>query len=138
RQPATTSFRARPAVLCFAISRMVLIDSCWALAMNEQVLTTITSASSASETSFAPACCSRPIITSLSTRFLGQPRLTKPTRVGAAGTAVADSVAFWSGTDRVFVGMQSIDFNTFAGLLRGCQGGPIAVLVYQNQRGCAC
>ena len=52
---------------------MVLTDSCCALSMNEQVLTTMTSASSARRVSSAPARASRPIMTSLSTRFLGQP-----------------------------------------------------------------
>src|SRR5512135_2084015 len=61
---------------------MVSTDSCWALPMKEQVLTTITSASSALGVSSAPARRSTPIMTSLSTRFLGQPRLTKPTLVG--------------------------------------------------------
>src|SRR2546425_11533277 len=63
---------------------MVFTDSCCALSMNEQVLTMIISASSARETSSAPAWVSMPIMTSLSTRFLGQPRLTNPT-FGAAG-----------------------------------------------------
>src|SRR6516225_4866532 len=58
---------------------MVLTDSCFAVSMNEQVFTTITSASSALGVILAPPVSSRPIITSLSTRFLGQPRLTKPT-----------------------------------------------------------
>ena len=40
-------FACAPEVFCWAISRIVLTDSCWALSMNEQVLTTITSASSA-------------------------------------------------------------------------------------------
>jgi hypothetical protein len=35
-----------------------------------------------------------PIITSLSTRFLGQPRLTKPTLAGAVGPDVADMIFF--------------------------------------------
>ena len=52
--------------------------------MNEQVLTTMMSASSARAVISAPAWESRPIMTSLSTRFLGQPRLTKPT-FGLAG-----------------------------------------------------
>ena len=121
---------------------MVLTDSCWALAMNEQVLTTITSASSAPETSCAPACCSMPIITSLSTRFLGQPRLTKPTRVGPADTGAAASVASGvtvsSGSDKVFVGMQSIDFNTVAGLVLRGPGGPIEYRFSETSTGCAC
>src|SRR6202035_6178531 len=57
-------------------------DSCCALSMNEQVLTTITSASSARGESSAPARASNPIITSLSTRFFGHPRLTNPTFCG--------------------------------------------------------
>src|SRR5262249_51620183 len=62
---------------------MVLTDSCFAVSMNEQVFTTITSASSALGVILAPPVWSRPIITSLSTRFLGHPRLTKPTFSGA-------------------------------------------------------
>ena len=73
------------------------MDSCCALAINEQVLTTMTSASSALGVSSAPAWASMPIITSLSTRFLGQPRLTKPTLAGAAGLAGAD-MFFFAGT----------------------------------------
>jgi hypothetical protein len=38
-----------------------------------------------------------PIITSLSTRFLGQPRLTKPTLAGAVGLEVTDML-FFKGT----------------------------------------
>ena len=79
RHPATTSFLARPEVLCPAISRIVLTDSCCALSMNEHVLTTMTSASSARGESSAPARARRPIITSLSTKFFGHPRLIKPT-----------------------------------------------------------
>src|SRR5690349_4387231 len=62
---------------------MVFTDSCLAESINEQVFTTITSASSAREVIWAPPVCNMPIITSLSTRFLGQPRLTKPTFKGA-------------------------------------------------------
>ena len=70
------------------------MDSCCALPINEQVFTTMTSASSALGVSSAPAWASMPIITSLSTRFLGQPRLTKPTLAGAAGLEVADMFFF--------------------------------------------
>ena len=77
-QPATTRRCALPDVLCCAISTMVSTDSCLALSINEQVFTTRTSADSASEVMVAPASARRPIITSLSTRFLGQPRLTNP------------------------------------------------------------
>ena len=47
RQPATTTFFARPEVLCSTISKIVFTDSCCALSMKEHVFTTITSASSA-------------------------------------------------------------------------------------------
>jgi hypothetical protein len=65
-----------------AISRIVFTDSCCALSMNEQVLTTITSASSAQGVISAPASASMPIMTSESTRFLGQPSDTNPTFCG--------------------------------------------------------
>jgi len=39
-------------------------------------------------------------MTSLSTRFLGQPRLTKPTLTGAAGSEVADMI-FFAGTGTI-------------------------------------
>src|SRR5205085_4354306 len=96
------SFCARPVglaaeTLCCAICRMVSTDSCLAVSMNEQVFTTITSASSARGVICAPAEASMPIMTSLSTRFLGQPRLTKPTLVGGA-------------TDGEFVDMESSYF----------------------------
>src|SRR5689334_5922065 len=68
---------------------MVLTDSCCALSMNEQVFTTMTSASSACGTSSAPPWASMPIMASLSTRYLGQPRLTNPTfgraEIGCSG-----------------------------------------------------
>src|SRR5215510_304863 len=76
--PVTTSLRHAPVFLCSAISRMVSIDSCFALSMNAQVLTTSTSASSASRVSSCPARCARPSITSESTRFFGQPSETSP------------------------------------------------------------
>lgn len=62
--------------------------------MNEQVLTTMTSASAELGVSRAPDWASMPIMTSLSTRFLGQPRLTKPTLTGAAGSEVVDMLFF--------------------------------------------
>jgi len=43
-----------------------------------------------------------PIITSLSTRFLGQPRLTNPTLAGAVGSEVADML-FFKGTGTVLI-----------------------------------
>ena len=55
------------------------MDSRLAGSMKLQVLTTKTSASSAWGTISQPPPASAPSITSLSTRFLGQPRLTIPT-----------------------------------------------------------
>src|ERR1700691_4000900 len=78
------SFLARPEDLRRAISRMVSTDSCLAVSIKEQVLTTRISASSGRAVSRAPARSSRPIMTSESTRFLGQPNEIKPT-VGAVG-----------------------------------------------------
>jgi hypothetical protein len=46
---------------------------------NPQVLMTMASAPSWSETSFMPPVARTPSIFSLSTRFFGQPRLTKAT-----------------------------------------------------------
>src|ERR1700728_120614 len=78
---------AVPAVLCCTISRMVLTDSCLAESMKEQVLTTRISASSGLLVRRAPARSNRPIMTSESTRFLGQPNEIKPT-VGCVLAAV--------------------------------------------------
>jgi hypothetical protein len=118
RQPATTSFFARPEVLCAAISRIVLTDSCCALSMNEQVFTTMTSASSARVESSAPARARSPIITSLSTRFFGHPRLTKPTFVAGATRVLfsapeAIMFSLESGIVRFFECMESSYFNIF-------------------------
>src|SRR6185436_6884409 len=77
-QPVTMSRRHAPSFLCCAISRMVSIDSCFALSMKAQVLTTSTSASLATCVSSWPACCARPSITSESTRFFGQPSEISP------------------------------------------------------------
>jgi len=55
------------------------MDSRLAGSMKLQVFTTRTSASSARGTISQPACASVPSISSLSTRFFGQPRLTIPT-----------------------------------------------------------
>src|SRR5215472_6222755 len=84
---------------------MVLTDSCFAVSMNEQVFTTITSASSALAVRCAPPACRRPIMTSLSTRFLGHPRLTKPTF--SVASLSADS-SCWGATVRVSTGMRYI------------------------------
>src|ERR1700677_2236032 len=75
---------------------MVLTDSCLAESMKLQVLMTMISASSARGVSSAPLWWRRPIMTSESTRFLGQPSETKPTLgladTGASRTAVASVV----------------------------------------------
>src|ERR1039457_5278642 len=57
---------------------MVSTDSFLAGSMKLQVLTTRTSASAGSGVNSWPLASSWPIMTSLSTRVLGQPRLTKP------------------------------------------------------------
>src|SRR5260370_19740449 len=87
---------------------MVLTDSCLAVSMNEQVLTTITSASSAWGVICAPPVCNSPIITSLSTRFLGHPKLTKPTFRGAFLSADFSCGVAGVGVSR---GMQSLYFS---------------------------
>src|ERR1700728_1535388 len=81
---------AVPAVLCCTISRMVLTDSCLAESMKEQVLTTRISASAGLLVRRAPARSSRPIMTSESTRFLGQPKEINPT-VGVVLGAVSST-----------------------------------------------
>src|ERR1019366_6075806 len=78
------SLRAEPEVLKRAISRIVSTDSCLAVSMKEQVLTTRMSASSGRAVRRAPARSSRPIITSESTRVLGEPHEIKTTE-GAVG-----------------------------------------------------
>ena len=78
-QPATIRRLALPNFLYSAISRIDSTDSCWADAMNEQVFTTSTSASPGRGVISQPFRASMPIITSLSTRFFGHPKLTNPT-----------------------------------------------------------
>ena len=56
----TTRRRARPSVLCCAISRMVLIDSCLAESMNAHVFTTRTSASAAFARDLVPGTFGKP------------------------------------------------------------------------------
>ena len=81
RHPATMSLRAAPNFLCSAISRIASTDSFCADSMKLHVLTTRISASSARGVSSYPSRVRIPIITSLSTRFFGHPRLTNPTLV---------------------------------------------------------
>jgi len=90
------SLRAEPEVLWRAISRMVSTDSCLAVSMKLQVLTTRISASSGCAVRRAPARSSRPIITSESTRFLGQPNEIKPTE-GAVGEEFFITVLLYRG-----------------------------------------
>jgi asparaginyl-tRNA synthetase len=80
-QPATTRRCNRPVFLCSAASSTAWIDSSRAGPMNEQVLTTITSAWAGSRTNSQPSAARWPSITSLSTRFLAQPRLIRPSRL---------------------------------------------------------
>src|SRR6202142_3775614 len=77
-QPATTRRLALPVFLNSAISRIVSIDSCLAGSIKLQVFTTMTSASEGCGVSSWPPLVSWPIITSVSTRFFGHPKLTKP------------------------------------------------------------
>src|ERR1035441_8904451 len=75
---------------------MVLMDSCLAGSMKAQVLTMMTSASSGRGVSSYPWCARIPSITSLSTRFLGQPRLTIPTCLGIKVKLCAFACVAWS------------------------------------------
>src|SRR5471030_1725914 len=93
---------AVPAVLCWTISRMVLTDSCLAESMKEQVFTTKISASSGLLVRRAPARSSRPIMTSESTRFLGQPNEIKHTVdcvAAAVGVDVLLTLSLYRGID---------------------------------------
>src|ERR1051326_2147287 len=85
---------------------MALTDSCCAVSMNEQVLTTMMSASPAVDVISAPEDARRPIMTSESTRFLGHPRLTKPTFLRE--TEALSGAA----TVRVSTGMESTHFSS--------------------------
>src|SRR5208337_849199 len=105
---------------------MVFTDSCFAESMKEQVLTTMTSASSARGVICAPPAASRPIMTSLSTRFLGQPKLTKPIFLGVVAAELSSGATSPSrsafaqvtvrgassrATESTFGGMQSLHFS---------------------------
>src|SRR4051794_9232089 len=59
------------------MSRIASIDSCFASPMKPQVLTTMTSADSGAATKLWPASAVWPSMTSVSTRFFGQPSDTK-------------------------------------------------------------
>src|SRR5579863_414624 len=68
---------------------MTSVDSSFAGSMNEHVLTMIASASPASDVTAQPSCASLPSMTSLSTRFLAQPRLARNTRRGALAMVIS-------------------------------------------------
>src|SRR6185369_709705 len=57
---------------------MVSMDSCFAGSMKLHVFTTMTSASEGCGVNSWPPLVSWPIMTSVSTRFFGHPKLTKP------------------------------------------------------------
>src|SRR2546430_16452185 len=106
---------------------MVLTDSCWALSIKEQVLTTRMSASSACGVNWAPACASIPIMTSLSTRFLGHPRLIKPTLGPGRHESLPAGGASGIATEEGFDDMRSLDSNileaaTFRGFRQSASG----------------
>src|ERR1700733_3172452 len=96
---------------------MVLTDSCLAESMKLQVLITMISASSARGVSSAPLWWSRPIMTSESTRFLGQPRETNPTLGRVCGEVAGGSSTpvFWV----VAGGVTDFYFSIFIGFLLG-------------------
>src|SRR5881628_2759820 len=83
RQPVTTKRRPARAAFTRARSRMASMDSSLAGWMKLHVFTTSTSAASGSRTSSCPRRASTPSITSLSTRFLGHPRVRRWTRRGS-------------------------------------------------------
>src|SRR6185437_16151192 len=69
--------------------------SCLAGSIKLHVFTTITSASEGCGVSSWPCAVSWPIITSVSTRFLGQPRLTNPIfKMGILNMAVRFAALF--------------------------------------------
>src|SRR5262245_9190016 len=78
--PVTTSRRPSRAALTRADSRMASIDSSLAGPMKAHVFTTRTSAASGSSTISCPARVRTPSMTSVSTWFFGQPRVTTCTR----------------------------------------------------------
>ena len=69
------------------------------------------SASSARGVICAPPCDSSPIMTSLSTRFLGQPRLTKPTFLGVGRGASSGGSS--RATESCLTGMESLYFSIY-------------------------
>src|ERR1700721_252364 len=92
------SFFAEPEVLRRAISRMVSTDSCLAVSIKLHVFTTRISASSGFAVSRAPARSSKPIITSESTRFLGQPNEIKPTEGAVGGESLLTLLLYREGS----------------------------------------
>ena len=80
KHPATTTRFRSPRFLRSRASRMTSSDSSLLASRKPQVLTTIASGASSSLTNFNPSLAKSPSIFSLSTRFLGHPKLTKATR----------------------------------------------------------
>ena len=76
RQPATITPRVLPAFLRSSISLTAAYDSAREASMKAHVFTTTRSDPVGSPTSCQPSSRRRPSIRSVSTRFLGQPRLT--------------------------------------------------------------
>src|SRR3989442_1016967 len=66
---------------------MALIDSCLASSMKPHVLMMTTSARAGSSVKVKPSRASAPSMTSLSTWFLEQPRLTKPKKLSEENIA---------------------------------------------------
>src|SRR5271165_1535904 len=77
KHPATIN--CCPLRFCAACSRMTCVDSSFAGSMNAQVLMTTVSASRGCDSNCQPAAPSFAIITSVSTKFFAQPRLTNAT-----------------------------------------------------------
>src|SRR5262249_1995985 len=79
RHPATITRLHWPASFMATASRISWSDSRLEASRNPHVLITIASARLESGVTTSPSSASSPSIRSLSTRFLGQPRLTKAT-----------------------------------------------------------
>ena len=90
RQPATTTRLISPFSLRRIASWITSSDSSFDASRKPQVFTTIASGRWSSFTSSKPDCLRTPSIFSLSTRFFGQPRLTKLTRAMSGFFAVMD------------------------------------------------
>src|SRR5580704_3067527 len=125
--PATINFCARPNFLYSAISRMDWTDSCCAGAMKLHVFTTRTSASPARGVISKPERARIPIITSLSTRFFGHPRLTNPTfgiQCGpSGGVETRHSIMEDNGANEQVKAVNGLQFNRLICWVRGGNRG---------------